>query len=158
MFKYEHYNSLILYSCLLLRCEKNISNPSFDLYLIYLQLRPSGTHMFVDAGIEKLILLPSSQVTSNAWKGEGIEEKSNLWNLYSLDAAKSCTLGLYGFRNWPSAVFLPIRHFQVFFKKILKKICTEKWLVDQVWSNMFKAASVKLKAWISSEKCKDYRM
>lgn len=73
--------------------------------------------MFVDAGIEKLIMLPSSQVTSNAWKREGIEEKSNLWNLYPLDAAKSCTLGLYGFRNWPSAVFLPILQFQVFFKK-----------------------------------------
>lgn len=50
--------------------------------------------MFVDAGIEKLIVLSSSQVTSNTWKREGIEEKFNLWNLYSLDATKSCTLDL----------------------------------------------------------------
>lgn len=63
----------------LLRCEKLISNPSFDLYLTYLQHRPSGTDMFVDAGIEKLILLPSSQATSNTWKGEEIEEKFNLY-------------------------------------------------------------------------------
>lgn len=116
MFKYEHYNSLILRSSTCRSC--GIKNsfqkfPSFDI---------SATLTVWDGSIcgwrhWKIDLVAQRPTYPNTWKREGIEEKFNSWNLYSLDATKSWTLEVLGFRNWLLTVSLPIIHFKVLIKK-----------------------------------------
>lgn len=159
MFKYEHYNSLILYSCLLLRCKKkkNISNPSFDLYLIYLQHRPSGTHV---CGCRhwKIDFVAQQPSYLQCMKKGGDWGKIQLMESVFSRCRKVLHPGSLWFPQLTISCLPTNSTLSSFLqKKLKKKICTEKWLVDQMWSNMFKAASVKLKAWISSEKSKDYR-